>query len=177
MEINDKNLNVNSAAFNHSNKIEALEFCPFCGAGKQYLVEETCCLSKEKKDELDSTTIRILDHGVKLELFNSDFYKKAAELAKDAALKQMFKDLARIEYMHARIHQKLGGFTEAPTLKEINYERYDKDEALLEQALLREIHAVGYYKKYMDAVCSNNIRKVLKVLESVEKEHITLLSN
>jgi rubrerythrin len=177
MEINNKNMNVNGAAFMSRNSEEAIEYCPFCGATKQYLVEE--CDNNEfyKRDVLDSNTLRILDHAVKLELFNADFYKKAALLAMDMKIKKMFRDLARIEYIHARVHLSMGNFAEVPKLADISYDRYDNDTSLLEQAKLREKHAVDYYRKYMNSVCSENIRKVLKVLEAVEKDHITLLSN
>jgi rubrerythrin len=177
MEINNKNMNVNSAAFMGANNEETIEFCPFCGATKQYLVEEWNSLEFYKKEELDSSTLRILDHAVKLELFNSDFYRKAAVLAEDIRIKDMFKDLARIEYIHAKIHLKLGGFTEVPKLADINYDRYDNDTSLVEQAKLRERHAVDYYRKHMNSASSEYIRKILKVLEAVEKEHITLLSS
>jgi rubrerythrin len=177
MEINNKNLNVNRAAFIGGNNEETVEFCPFCGATKQYLVEEGDNLEFYKSEELDSSTLRILDHAVKLELFNSDFYRKAAVLAEEIRIKDMFKDLARIEYIHAKIHLRLGGFTEVPKLAEISYDRYENDTSLVEQAKLREVHAVDYYRKYMNSVCNEYVRKILKVLEAVEKEHITLLSN
>jgi rubrerythrin len=176
MEINNKNMNVNSAAFMGANNEETIEFCPFCGAIKQYLVEECDNLEFYKKEELDSRTLQILDHAIKLELFNSDFYRKAAVLAEDIRIKDMFRDLAHIEYIHANIHLRLGGFTEVPKLADISYDRYDNDTTLVEQAKLRERHAVDYYRKYMNSVCSEYVRRILRVLEAVEKDHITLLS-
>ncbi len=177
MEINNKNMNSNSAAFAGKNNEHAIEFCPFCGAGKSYLVEEANLCSIGEVAEIDSNTLKILDHAFKLELFNADFYKKAAELAKDSKIKDMFKGLARIEYVHAIVHQRLGAFKEIPKLKDISYDKYDKDELLLEQAKLREKHAVEYYRKYMNSVGSEAVKEVLKVLESVEMQHIVLLCN
>jgi rubrerythrin len=177
IEINSKNMNVNGAAFMDANNEEAIKYCPFCGATKQYLLEECDNHEFYKCDDLDSSTLRILDHAVKLELFNADFYRKAALLAVDIGIKEMFSDLARIEYIHAKVHLRLGGFTEVPKLADISYDRYDNDTSLLDQARLREKHAIDYYRKNMNSVCSEDIKRVLKMLEAVEKSHITLLSN
>jgi rubrerythrin len=177
MEVNNRNMNINGAAFIEANSDGAIEYCPFCGAKSENLVLEFEEHKGNTYGELDNKTLRILDHAVKLELFNADFYNKAAKLAIDSKIKKMFKDLARIESVHARIHLKLGGFKETPKLRDMDYSRYSQDKDLLEQARLREKHAVEYYGKYMNDVCSEAIREVLRVLQTVEKDHITLLSN
>jgi rubrerythrin len=177
MEINNINMKVNDAAFMGSNTEEAIEFCPFCGVKKNYLVHELNQENLNEKNKLDDYTLRILDHAVKLELFNADFYKKAALLAKDSRIKKMFMDLSRIEHIHAKIHLRLGGFSEVPKLKDMSYDRYSEDLLLIEQAKLREKHAVEYYSKYMNDVFSDSIKEILKVLQEVESDHITLLCN
>jgi rubrerythrin len=175
MEINNKNMNVNQAAFIGSNNETAIEFCPFCGAVKKYLVEGQ--YEPGQIEDLDSVTLRILDHAAKLELFNSDFYNKAANIASDEKLKERFRHLARIEYVHAKIHQRLGGFEEMYKLRDISYERYSVDKLLIEQAKLREEHAVNYYKKYIEYIKSTKVKDILKILTEVEEEHIRLLCN
>lgn len=177
MEINDINKNVNSAAFSKCNQGEAINFCPFCGAAKEHLLESNNYIINAKNGDLEKVSLKILDHAVKLELFNADFYNKVAALAKDINIRNMFKHLSRIERIHANIHMRLGSFTELPKLTEIRYDKYKSDLELLEQAKLREKHAVEYYRKYMNSIDDNNIKQVLEVLMSVEEEHIVLLSN
>jgi rubrerythrin len=177
MEINNRNMNANEAAFIHRNKGEEVEFCPFCGAKKRYLLHEGFFESKIKTKCIDESVLKIFDHAVKLELFNADYYRKAANLAENEELKRKFRDLAAIEFVHARIHMKLGGFKEMPKLANISYERYAEDAKLIEQAKLREKHAIEFYDKYIRVIEDALLREVLQVLREVEEEHMTLLCN
>jgi rubrerythrin len=177
MEINSRNMNANEAAFLQKNMGEGADFCPFCGAKKRYLLVEGLIENCAKIKELDEHVLKILDHAVKLELFNSDFYRKAAVLAEDNALKRRFKDLATIEFVHARIHMRLGGFKQMPKLADINYDKYAGDRKLIEQAKLREKHAIEYYDKYIDNFHDAALKEVVQVLREVEQEHMTLLCN
>lgn len=177
MEINKNNMNTNEAAFLGKNIEGYIEFCPFCGAKNKYLLEENFDGIKIEIGKLDEDVLKILDHAVKLELFNSDFYKKASRLAESTRLKVMFEHLARIEYVHARIHSKLCKLDEMPILKDISYDRYTEDKMLLEQARLREKHAIEYYDKYTKSIENDAVREIIEVLREVEKEHIVLLCN
>ncbi len=173
MEINEKNYNFNKEAFINSNTKEKIMFCPFCGAPMKYLVEHGEEI-KYDRSKLDENALKIIDHAVKLEVFNGDFYKKASLMAKDENVKKMFKALSSIEYMHARIHKKIGNFKEMPVLRDMDYSKYDSDEALLSAACKREKHAVEYYEKYSGEIYEENIIKIFKVLSGVEEEHIEL---
>ncbi|MCT8977088.1 ferritin family protein [Clostridium sp. CX1] len=174
MEINDKNYDFNKEGFITSNHIDNIDTCPFCGANKEYLVQGGKAIEFGDSGKLDSTTLKIIDHAVKLEIFNGDFYKKASKIAKDEKVKKVFEALSRIEYMHARIHKKIGGFTEDPVLREMDYSKYNSDEILLEMACKREKHAVEYYEKYSSVVEDKNIKSIFKALSMVEEEHIQL---
>lgn len=175
MKINSKNYNINKEAFTLYNTIDDIKFCPFCGAPIGYI---------EKKEEnliytnikLDSEALKIIDHAVKLEIFNGDFYKKAAVLAHDKSVKNMFNSLSNIEYMHAKIHNKISGFKSFPVLKDMDYSKYNTDEILLNMACKREKHAVEYYEKYIDYIDNGNVKIIFKVLSEVEKGHIELTS-
>lgn len=174
MEINDKNYDFNKEGFITSNHIDNIDTCPFCGANKEYLVQGGKAIEFGDSGKLDGTTLKIIDHAVKLEIFNGDFYKKASKIAKDEKVKKVFEALSRIEYMHARIHKKIGGFTEDPVLREMDYSKYNSDEILLEMACKREKHAVEYYEKYSSVVEDKNIKSIFKALSMVEEEHIQL---
>ena len=108
-------------------------------------------LSKEiykvNAESLDENTLIILDHAMKLEIFNSEFYKSAVKLAHSLDVKETFEALSKIEYMHAIVHQKLGGFKELPKLVDIDYSKYKNDKSLMELAENREIHAAKFYEK------------------------------
>ena len=177
MIINEKNYALNSNAFlnKHKDK-ENLFYCPFCGVGKEFIKEE------QEKDlafyeELNPSTIKILDHAMKLEVFNGDFYNKASRLSKDIKNKKIFEDLSRIEFMHANIHRRLIGNAELPKLTDISYEKYDNDIKLLELAKKREEHAVAYYEKYFVQIKNPRIKKIFNALKAVEKEHIIIIIN
>ena len=173
MAVNSKNHEFNKEAFINSNDIDNIKFCPFCGAPLEYLVKDGKELTFDKS-KLCNNVLKIIDHAVKLETFNGDFYKKASVLAKEQKVKKMFEALSRIEFMHARIHKKIGGFSEDPVLRDMDYSKYDKDEILLEMACKREKHAVEYYEKYGKEIDDENIRKIFKALSGVEEEHIEL---
>lgn len=172
MEVNINNYNFNKNALLQNNSQEVILSCPFCGVSNNYLSNNK--LSMIKSLSVDDTAINILDKAVKLEIFNGDFYKKASILAKSQKVKSLLEQLSRIEYMHSRIHMKLGGFKVTPVLMELNYDKYNSDELLLEMANKREIHAVEFYNRYLSEVNDENIKYVFKALLSVEKEHIIL---
>lgn len=173
MTINDKNFEFNKEAFVNSNSIDNIKYCPFCGAPLEFLVKDGKELEFDRS-KLNSNALKIIDHAVKLEIFNGDFYKKASVLAKNPKIKKMFEALSRVEFMHARVHKKIGGFKEEPVLRDMDYSKYDKDEILLEMACKREKHAVEYYEKYSKEIEDENIRKIFAALSAVEEEHIQL---
>ena len=174
MEINEKNYNFNELAFTNKNSINDIIYCPFCGVSKRYLSEVDEIITVES-NLLNENALKILDHAVKLELFNGDFYNTATRMAKSDEVKQIFKALAKIEIFHSKIHQRLGGFTKSPNLNKVNYDKYDNDKALLELAKQKEEHAVAYYEKYKNEVHDNNLFKIFEALADVEKEHIILV--
>ena len=174
MEINEKNYNLNESAFTNKNAINNIMYCPFCGVGNRYLSEENEIITVES-NLLNENALKILDHAVKLELFNGDFYNTAAKMAKSVEVKKTFEALAKIEIFHSRVHQKLGGFVKAPNLNKVNYDKYDSDSALLELAKQKEEHAVAYYEKYKNQVNNNNLFEIFEALADVEKEHIILV--
>ena len=174
MEINEKNYNYNQLAFINKNSIDNIIYCPFCGVSKKYLSEENEIIVVESK-LLSESVLKILDHAVKLELFNGDFYNTAARMSKSEDIKGIFEALAKIETFHSKIHQRLGGFTQTPNLNKISYDKYDSDNALLELAKLKEEHAVGYYEKYKNEVKDNNLFEIFGALADVERDHIILV--
>lgn len=176
MEVNDNNKNINKNAFIYENSENGIKYCPFCGASEEYLIGIDITNENNKRNELSIETKRILDHAVKLELFNADFYKKASIQAESTEVKAKFLDLSAIERMHANIHFKLGKFDKMPILSNINYHRYKGDTILIEQAILREKHAVAYYNKYLPFVEEEFIREILIALRDIEQGHIELLA-
>jgi len=175
MAVNDKNHEFNKESFIDSNSVDNMKYCPFCGVSLEYLVQGGKELIFDRSS-LNDDALKIIDHAVKLEIFNGDFYKKASVIAKDPKVKKMFEALSRIEFMHARIHKKIGGFKEDPVLVDMDYSKYDSDDILLEMASKREKHAVGYYEKYGKKIEDENIKKIFSALSKVEEEHIQLTS-
>ena len=176
MEINEKNYNFNELAFNNKNSKKDIIYCPFCGVSKMYLSDDNEIITVES-DLLTENALKILDHAVKLELFNGDFYNTAARMSKSYEVKNIFEALAKIEIFHSQMHQRLGGFKKAPNLRKINYDKYNSDNALLELAKQREEHAVFFYEKYKNEVNDNNLFIIFEALAKVEKEHIILVEN
>lgn len=174
MEINPKNYNFNELAFNNKNSIDNIRYCPFCGVSKTYLSEDDEIISVES-NLLDENALKILDHAVKLELFNGDFYSTAARMSKSDEVKKVFEALSNVEIFHSKIHQKLGGFTKVPNLNKVNYDKYNNDNALLELAKQKEEHAVFFYEKYKNEVNDNKLLEIFEALADVEKEHIILV--
>jgi rubrerythrin/DNA-directed RNA polymerase subunit RPC12/RpoP len=172
-EINEKNFSLNGDAFDENNSKNKIIECPFCGVGLEFLSKGEEILKMDSKI-LDEKTLKILDHAVKLEIFNGDFYSKAAKIAKENSTKEMFKALSNIEMMHAKIHLRIGGFKEMPTLVNMNYDKYDNDNALLALANKREEHAVKFYEKYRNEINDKVIIRIFEALSNVEKEHILL---
>ena len=174
MEINEQNYNFNELAFANKNSIDNIIYCPFCGVGKNYLSEDGEVIAI-KNNLLSEDALKILDHAVKLELFNGDFYNTAASMAENPEVKKIFYALSKIETFHSKLHQRLGGFTKAPDLIKVSYEKYDSDKALLELAKKKEEHAVSYYEKYKNEVNNDNLFEIFEALADVEREHIILV--
>lgn len=170
MKINQNNFNFNASTLIEKNTEKNIKYCPFCGVDASYLVY-TDEIYQINSDNLTDQELEILDHAVKLEIFNSEFYKEACQLAKDNILSYLLKELSRIEFMHARIHKNLGGFDSFPTLHKPDYSRLDSDILLLDEATKREHHAIEFYKKKSTLVSSPIIKKVFKALSDVERQH------
>lgn len=175
MNINERNYIINEEGILNKNSDSKIITCPFCGAGSHYI--------KMGNQEvigglncLDTVTLKILDHAMKLEVFNGEFYREASAIAREQPIRDMFAALSRIEFMHARIHQRLGRFDKLPVLQKIDYSKFHSDSELLDEARKREGHAVSYYAKYIEQVCDNNIRTIFSELSSIELEHIQLAS-
>ncbi|RMC91921.1 metal-iron-binding protein [Clostridium autoethanogenum] len=173
MVIDDKNYFFNKEAFLGQNTSENVMFCPFCGAPAAYLIESEDKINIPKYN-LDDSYLKIVDNAFKLEIFNGDFYKEASKLAKDPKIKNMFRALSKIEYMHASVHKKIGGFISEPKLKKLDYSKYESDDKLIEMACKREKHAVRYYEKYTSHMKNNKVKEIFNVLAGVEKIHIQL---
>ena len=174
MEINEKNYNFNELAFTNKNFIDSIIYCPFCGVGKKYLGEDDEIIKVESY-LLDENALKILDHAIKLEQFNGDFYNIAAHMAKNDRVRKTFEALSRIEIIHSKVHQRLGGFKKAPNLSKISYDKYNSDSALLRLAKQKEEHAVSYYEKYKNEIKDNNLLEIFEALADVEREHIILV--
>ncbi len=171
--INEKNFGVNSIMFNEKNMSEHIINCPFCGVGQEFLSECMEVLSTDSK-LLNENTLKILDHAVKLEIFNGDFYIKAAKKAENKKTKELFVALSIVEMTHAKIHFKIGGFKKMPILTNVSYDKYKDDKALLDLANTKEKHAVSFYEKYKNEIKNEVIIRVFEAVCNVERQHIIL---
>lgn len=175
IEININNYGVNNQGLLGGNDIEHIKYCPFCGADYKYLetggeVYSVCAQT------LDKNTLLTLDHAMKLEIFNSEFYMAAAKLAKGINARGTFEALSKIEKVHAIVHQKLGGFKELPKLVNIDYSKHKNDKSLMELAQNREIHATEFYEKKLKEINNLVVKEVFIALAGVEKGHIQITS-
>lgn len=174
MNINIKNYNLNSKTMVKKNEESSIINCPFCGVNSIYFDNNLDLI--EIKD-LDSNIINIFDKAMKLEIFNAQFYKEASKMAKAQNIKELFKELSNIEYMHGKIHKKLGGIKIEPKLYKPDYSKHNTDELLLKEASKREEHAIAFYNKYMREISSEFIKDIFKALIDVEKQHKYIAQN
>ena len=177
MDININNYNINSKGLLEDNESECVKYCPFCGVTANYIKVEDEEIIQASVQCLDHSTLVILDHAMKLEIFNSDFYKSAAVLARSIDVKETFEALSNIERMHAIVHKKLGGFKELPKLINIDYSKHKTDKSLMSLAEDREIHAMKFYEKNSKKIVNPNVIKVFLALSEVEREHIQIAKN
>lgn len=173
MKIHSNSYNLNSKSFINKNTQDNIISCPFCGVNKSYFKNIETIYNVDENN-LNKETKKILEKAMKLEVFNGEFYEIASKLAKSEEAKKMFKDLSNIEFMHARVHKRLGGFKEMPKLIKPDYTRHNSDELLIEQAHKREEHAIAFYKRFKNDVSNKIILKVFKALSDVEKDHMTI---
>lgn len=171
MIINEKNYDKNNASFLDENSNERIVRCPFCGVSERYISDDEGIVFD--KIDLDEKTKKVSDMGMKLEIFNSEFYLEASKQTKDKRLKKMFKDLSNIEMMHARVHKNFGDFNELPKLRQIDYTKLSSDELLMIEANRREKHAIEFYERYYDQV-PKAYKIIFEALTNVEKEHIIM---
>ena len=173
MEINTNNFDVNNKGLLEANEREHIKYCPFCGATSNYL-KPVGQAYKACDQSLDENTLVVLDHAMKLEIFNSEFYTSASKLAHSGIVKETFEALSKIEKMHAIVHQKLGGFDRLPKLVHIDYSKYKSDKSLMELAENREIHAVKFYEKHAEEINNLIVKEVFVALSEVERGHIQI---
>ncbi len=175
MKINANNYKLNEYSFVEKNQIHKIINCPFCGVGESYLdyAREEYGL---ENNALDEGSLKILEKAMKLEVFNSVFYKEASKMAKAESLRWIFLDLSRIELMHARIHMRLADYKTLPELHKPDYAKHDEDELLLQEAYKREKHAVRFYEKNMDQISDKTLKDIFIALSYVEKQHMIITS-
>lgn len=173
MKVSAESYNINKHSFIDGNTDGNIVYCPFCGVGKLYLDCENE-VYRINSNNLDANESKVFDMAMKLEVFNGEFYDEASRLAKSDKVKNIFKDLSKIEFMHARIHQRLGGFNSLPKLHKPDYTRHDTDEKLVEEANKREKHAITFYTKYSDKVSNDLVKEIFGALAEVEREHMII---
>ncbi|WP_392486485.1 metal-iron-binding protein [Haloimpatiens sp. FM7315] len=177
MIINDKNFMFNKNGIPKENTLENLKYCPFCGAKYEFLEENNDKIIKEDNELMDKDTIKILDSAMKLEIFNGDFYLQASKLVNSVEVKKFFEDLSKIEIMHARVHQRLGGFPNLPNLIKLDYRKYikdDPDKDMIEEARKRELHASKYYKNHAKNINHKIVTEIFNVLSEIESDHVRM---
>ncbi len=165
MHIDANNYNINATSFLKKNQRDQIMYCPFCGAiyfGKVLNVDH---------NKLDKESLKVLDHAMKLEVFNSEFYEEAGRLANVEEAKNIFFNLSRIEFMHAQVHKRLGGFSHIPKLHKPDYSKHKTTGLLFAEANKRESHAIKFYKKNLMVVQDPVIKQVFKALSEVESQH------
>ncbi|MCM1990613.1 metal-iron-binding protein [Oceanirhabdus seepicola] len=174
MSINEKNFEINNNALPEGNSEEHYEYCPFCGAHKRYFCESSEKIYTTDTEKLTIKELEIFDHATKLEIFNGDFYMEASRRAIKDENKLMFRELANIEYIHAKVHMKLGGIDKKPELRKIDYGRLKNDEEFIKEANNRERHAVSFYDKGIANSEDKTVKEVLKAFMEIEKDHIIM---
>lgn len=172
--ITKDNYKYNNILFGEENSQNKILYCPFCGVDSKYIDVNEDGKTTISIEEVNLETIGILDHAMKLEVFNGDYYKEASKICKLQKNRDVFKALSSIEYMHACIHKRYGGFKRLPELNKLNYSHYD-DEKFIKIAQIREEHAVSFYEKYSKKVFDENIKLIFDALIKVEIDHIRLL--
>ncbi|MEK6264232.1 MAG: metal-iron-binding protein [Clostridium sp.] len=177
MDINVNNYDINSKGLLEENESGAIKYCPFCGVTAKYIKVESEEIFEVPSECLENSTLVILDHAMKLEIFNSDFYKSAAVLAHSGQVKETFEALSKIERMHAIVHMKLGGFKELPKLVNIDYNKHKTDKSLMNLAEDREIHAKKFYEKNTKKIIDTIVKNVFIALSEVEKDHIKIVKS
>ncbi|TCO79214.1 ferritin family protein [Marinisporobacter balticus] len=170
MNISENSYHLNNDSFIEKNEEGRIMNCPFCGVGRIYIDSVQEIYTVDHKS-LDTQSLQVLDHAMKLEVFNGEFYEEAGKLSKEKELKKLFKDLSNIEFMHARVHKRLGEFDNLPKLHKPDYAKHHTDNLLLEEAYKRESHAIAFYKKNSDKITCPVIKEVFKALSDVEKQH------
>jgi rubrerythrin len=173
MKINEKNYNLNYHTFVEKNKENKIINCPFCGANEAYLDNEREIYELDIKS-LDTESLKVLEKAMKLEVFNGEFYEEASRLATDEKIKKTFKELSSIEFMHARIHKRLGAFEKLPKLHRPDYTRHNTDDLLLREANKREKHAISFYTRNYVNVSCQIIKEIFNALSDVEKQHVVI---
>lgn len=172
MKVNKNNYMINDNSFTEKNKEDSIIYCPFCGVGSRYLSAKD---EEYKVKSLNEEIIKILDNAMKLEVFNGEFYREASKLAVSEEVKKLFKDLSSIEFFHARVHMRIGGFDTLPSLHKPDYGKHNTDELLLLEASKREKHAVHFYERYKNKISDKRLQEILDALSEVEKQHIAIL--
>ncbi|MGH4139822.1 ferritin-like domain-containing protein [Clostridium sp.] len=176
MKITTNNFGMNNLSLLEQNEREDIKYCPFCGVTAKYL-KTGGEKYRVNAESLDENTLIILDHAMKLETFNYEFYNAASKLAHSMEVKEIFVALANIERMHAIVNQNLGSFNELPKLVHIDYSKYKSDKSLMKLAENKETHAVKFYEKYAKEVSSLIVKEAFVALAEVERNHIRIASD
>ena len=175
MDIHTKSIGLNASTMLEKNSTNALLNCPFCGVSNQFftvLDDDLEGLVMELSLEAKS----IIEKAVKLEVFNSTFYEEASERVDCKILSVTFKELSKIELMHARIHMRLISMDKPPVLHKPDYSNRETDYAFIKEAEAREKHAITFYTKNVENINIEKVKKVFEALRKVESEHNSIMS-
>ena len=145
--------------------------CPFCGAHQKYLIE-----AKDWQDRnnvvLSDISRSNLEGALRLEVNNSDFYKKAFAVAKDPYFQALFKALSKIEAEHASVIVKLLKVT--PPQPDHVLPALETEKDFLALAHSKEQNAVAFYQKSADEATEERVKEVFTALVEIEADHIKL---
>ena len=153
---------------------EAPSQCPFCGAGRSYMI-----LARDWEDpvvdSLSDTSRANLEKALGLEVSNAEFYiaaSKEAEGADNEAF-AMFKALSKVEAEHASTIVKILE-VEKPAVS--HKPELSKGGVLenLAESHAREERAIAFYTQAAEAAAEPRVREVLSTFVEIEKTHLRL---
>ena len=153
---------------------EAPSQCPFCGAGRSYII-----LARDWEDPAADTlsdTSRVnLEKALGLEVSNAEFYLAASKEAEGANQEvfAMFKALSKVEAEHAATIVKILKVEKPAVSHKPELARGGVLENI-EESHAREERAIAFYAQAAEAAAEPRVKEMLNAFVEIEKTHLRL---
>ena len=154
---------------------ERVEYCPYCGASKVYLVNPAEFFNyRVNIDNLSDMEVSDLIKTLELEIDNADFYRKAEEFSDSLEYETYYRYLRRHEEYHVDEIAKIIGVSNIDAVDTEGLELPDNHRDIFIKSTEIEERAIDFYNTAKERAGNKTLEYIYEALIEAEEYHVDI---